>query len=90
MRLGLPTETVGELAHTIRWARASHAATADFENGRHVNFGPLWTHDQPGDIDDFTGLRRRALTSFYSSPRRAGRLAKALSTSVNLALRARL
>ncbi len=89
MRLGLPTETVGELAHTIRWARASHAATADFENGRHVDFGPAWTQDQPGDIDDFASLRRRALTSFYSSPRRAGRLAKSFPTSVASAFQRR-
>ncbi len=89
MRLGLPTETVGEVAHTIRWARASHAATADFENGRHVDLGPAWTHDQTGDIDDFSGLRRRALTSFYSSPVRAGRLAKSFPTSLAQALQRR-
>jgi radical SAM superfamily enzyme YgiQ (UPF0313 family) len=89
MRLGLPTETVGEVAHTIRWARASLAATADFENGRNVDFGPAWTRDQPGDIDDFAGLRRRALTSFYSSPTRVGRLAKSLPGSMTSVLQRR-
>lgn len=89
MRLGLPTETVGEVAHTIRWARASFAATAEFENGRNVDFGPAWTRDQPGDIDDFAGLRRRALTSFYSSPTRVGRLAKSLPGSMTSALQRR-
>ena len=89
MRIGLPTETVGEVAHTIRWTRASHAATADFDNGRSVDLGPAWTQDQPGDIDDFSGLRRRALTSFYSSPARAGRLAKSFPTSLAHALQRR-
>ncbi|MFT5735393.1 MAG: hypothetical protein ACJA2W_003932 [Planctomycetota bacterium] len=90
LRLGLPTETVGEAAHTIRWARSSQAATAEFESGRQVDLGPAWTRDQSGDIDDFPGLRRRALTSFYSSPGRAGRLAKSVPTSLVHALQRRL
>ncbi|QDV08849.1 Radical SAM superfamily protein [Planctomycetes bacterium Poly30] len=90
LRLGLPTETVGEAAHTIRWARASQAATADFESGRQVDLGPAWTRDQSGDIDDFPSLRRRALTSFYSSPARAGRLAKSVPASLAHAIQRRI
>ena len=89
MRLGLPTETVGEVAHTIRWAKVSAATTADFESGRNVNLGPAWTQDRAGDIDDFPSLRRRALTSFYSSPSRASRLAKSFPTSLAQALQRR-
>ncbi len=89
LRLGLPTETVGEAAHTIQWARASQAATADFDNGRQVDLGPAWTRDHSGDIDDFPSLRRRAYTAFYSSPGRAGRLAKSLPTSLAHALQRR-
>lgn len=84
LRLGLPTETVGEVAHTIRWARSSSAASATFESGRHVDLGPAWTQSHEGEIDDFRSLRRRALTSFYSSPKRAGRLARSLSNSLTL------
>ncbi|MEM8711826.1 MAG: radical SAM protein, partial [Planctomycetota bacterium] len=69
LRLGLPTETVGEVAHTIRWARSSSAVSASFESGRHIDLGPAWTQTQEGEIDDFPSLRRRALTLFYSSPK---------------------
>lgn len=89
LRLGLPTETVGEAAHTIRWARGTQATTADFENGREIDLGPAWTGVDSGDIDDFPGLRRRALTAFYSSPGRAGRLVKAFPSSVVHALQRR-
>lgn len=76
LRLGLPTETTGEAAHTIRWARDSHAHTVQFASGRAVELGSSWGEPDECDLDDFVALRRRAYAAFYSSPRRAARLAR--------------
>ncbi|MEM1448462.1 MAG: radical SAM protein [Planctomycetota bacterium] len=78
LRLALPTETTGEAAHTMRWARESAAHTATFLPGRDLDLGSSWNLDRTGEDDDFMNLRRRALTGFYASPRRAVRLARAL------------
>jgi len=78
MRLGVPTETTGEAALTMRWARQSAAHTASFRPGRDLDLGPAWSDDQAGELDDFKNLRRRALQSFYSCPRRAARLSTGL------------
>ena len=72
--LGLPTETTGEAAHTIRWASRSDAHTATFARGTEVDFGPHWQRAASGELDDFVNLKRRALATFYGSPGRAGRL----------------
>ena len=78
LRLGLPTETAGEAAATIRWAQESTAHTATFLPGKDVDLGPAWTATAEDDFDDFPALRRRALLSFYGRPRRAARLSRSL------------
>lgn len=78
LRLGLPTETAGEAAATIRWARSTRAHTAAFLPGREVDLGPAWTAVHEDDLDDFPALRRRALLAFYSRPRRAALLSRSL------------
>ena len=77
LRLGLPTETAGEVATTIRWAQGTSAHTAAFLPGRDVDLGLAWTAPDEDEIDDFPALRRRALLAFYGSPRRAARLSRA-------------
>lgn len=72
--LGLPTETTGEAALTIRWASQCSAHTATFMRGSNLDFGPHWKRIQDGELDDFRALKRRALTTFYGSPSRAGRM----------------
>ncbi|MEM9380160.1 MAG: radical SAM protein [Planctomycetota bacterium] len=78
LRLAMPTETTGEAAHTMRWARESAAHTATFLPGRDLDLGQSLALDRSGEDDDFRNLRRRALTGFYASPRRMVRLARAL------------
>ncbi len=75
--LGLPTETTGEVALTLRWAARSRAHTAEFLRGSEVDLGPLWRRDESAEIDDFPSLRLRALRTFYGSPSRAGRILRA-------------
>lgn len=86
IELGLPTETTGEVAHTIRWASRSRAHTATFARGSeralrptaHPFSGSHRPANRPGgEIDDFRNLRRRALVSFYGSPTRAARTLRA-------------
>lgn len=78
LRLAIPTETTGEAAHTMRWARESSAHTAAFLPGRDIDLGASLALDRSGEVDDFRNLRRRALTGFYASPRRIVRLTRAL------------
>ncbi len=78
LRLGLPTETAGEAAATIRWAQSTGAHTAAFLPGRDVHLGPAWTASEEDEHDDFPALRRRALLAFYGSPRRAARLSRSI------------
>jgi hypothetical protein len=78
LRLGLPTETAGETAATIRWAQSTAAHTAAFLPGRDVNLGPAWTASEGDEHDDYPALRRRALLAFYGSPRRAARLSRSI------------
>lgn len=78
LRLGLPTETAGEVAATIRWAQNTAAHTAAFLPGRDVDLGPAWTTSDGDEHDDFPALRRRALLAFYGSPRRAARLSRSI------------
>ncbi|MEC8513254.1 MAG: radical SAM protein [Planctomycetota bacterium] len=75
--LGLPTETTGEAAHTIRWSARSAAHTASFVSGADHDLGSLWQRRDEHDFDDFPALRRRALFAFYVSARRARRLLRA-------------
>ena len=58
--LGLPTETAGEAARTIRWAAGSAAHTASFVPGADHDFGSLWRRGDEQEFDDFPALRRRA------------------------------
>lgn len=78
LRLGLPTETAGETAATIRWAQGTAAHTASFLPGRDVDLGPAWASGEGDEHDDFPALRRRALLSFYGRPRRAARLSRSI------------
>lgn len=75
--LGLPTETTGEVALTLRWAARTRAHTADFLRGSEVDLGPLWRRPESAEIDDFPSLRLRALRTFYGSTSRAGRILRA-------------
>ena len=75
--LGLPTETTGEVALTLRWAARTRAHTAEFLRGSEVDLGPLWRRPESAEIDDFPSLRLRALRTFYGSPARAGRILRA-------------
>lgn len=70
--LGLPTETTGEAAHTIRWAARSAASEVRFLRGADVDLGPHFAGGLlPGELDDFEALRRRGLRAFYGArPRR--------------------
>lgn len=72
--LGLPTETTGEVALTLRWAARTRAHTADFLRGSEVDLGPLWRRPENAEVDDFPSLRLRALRTFYGSTSRAGRI----------------
>lgn len=76
MLLGIPTETTGEAAHTIRWARRSRAHTVTFAPGKDMDLGPSWVQGEDGELDDFPNLRARALRSVYTCPRRMVRLAR--------------
>lgn len=78
LRLGLPTETAGEAAATIRWAQGTHAHTATFLPGKDVDLGPAWSGGEGDEHDDFPALRRRALLAFYGRPRRAARLSRSI------------
>ncbi len=75
--LGLPTETTGEAARTIRWGARSAAHTACFLPGADHDLGPLWRRGDEHEFDDFPALRRRAMSAFYGSTRRARRLLRA-------------
>ena len=79
LRLGLPTETAGEAAATIRWAQGTHAHTATFLPGKDVDLGPAWSGGEGDEHDDFPALRRRALLAFYGRPRRAARLSRSIA-----------
>lgn len=70
LQLGLPTETVGEAAHTIRWAASTHALELVVENGADASFGPHFQRDGADEIDDFASLRRRASAAFFAHRRR--------------------
>jgi len=70
LELGLPTETVGEAAHTIRWAASTHALELVVENGAQASYGPHFQRDGADEIDDFASLRRRATAAFYAHRRR--------------------
>lgn len=78
LRLGLPTETAGEAAATIRWAQGTEAHTAAFLPGKDFDLGPAWTGGEGEEHDDFPALRRRALLAFYGRPRRAARLSRSI------------
>lgn len=76
--LGLPTETTGEAARTIRWGARSTAHTASFLPGAAHDLGSLWRRGDEHEFDDFPALRRRALREFYGSARRVRRLLRAV------------